>query len=56
MIGVYKVEVSDADETITVGPAAVTAAGGVPVGGALGLAALAALTAAGGAASLRRRR
>ena len=55
MAGVYQVAVSDANESITVGPATITVGSGVPVGGALGLAALAAMTALGGAASLRRR-
>ncbi len=55
MAGLYEVEVSDAHGSITIGPANVFTNAGVPVGGALGLAALAAMTALGGAASLRRR-
>jgi hypothetical protein len=56
LAGSYQVEVSDANETITVGPAALTVGSAVPVGGALGLAALAAMTALGGAVSIRRRK
>ena len=56
MVGLYRLDISDANETISAGPANATSSLGVPVGGMLGLAALVAMTAMGGAASLRRRR
>ncbi|MBW7864083.1 MAG: DUF5011 domain-containing protein [Candidatus Hydrogenedentes bacterium] len=56
MAGVYQVEVTDDLEGIIIGPAELTMGSGVPVAGGLGLAALAALAALGGAISIRRRK
>ena len=56
MVGQYYVEVSDDLSTITVGPANLTFDVGVPAVGFLGLIALAAATALGGAATLRKRK
>lgn len=56
MAGQYYVEVSDDLSTITVGPANLTLDVGVPAVGLLGLIALAAATALGGATTLRKRK
>ena len=56
MVGAYQAEISDAHETKIAGPAVITRGAGVPVGSLFGLAALAAMTAMGGAASIRRRK
>lgn len=56
MVGQYYVEVSDDMSSITVGPANLTFDVGVPAVGLLGLIALAAATAFGGAATLRKRK
>ncbi|HNY85655.1 MAG TPA: DUF5011 domain-containing protein [Candidatus Hydrogenedentes bacterium] len=56
MAGDYQVEVSDDFDNIVVGPATLGLGSGLPAAGGLGLAALAALTALGGAVTIRRRK
>ena len=56
MVGQYRVEISDDYTSIVVGPANLALDPGVPVAGALGLAAMALATALGGAAALRKRK
>lgn len=55
--GLYRVDITDdGGDSAQAGPATLTVEAGVPVSGSLGLAILAALSALGGAAGLRRRK
>ncbi|HOH50472.1 MAG TPA: DUF5011 domain-containing protein, partial [Candidatus Hydrogenedentes bacterium] len=56
MAGSYQVEATDDFENLILGPASLALEAGVPAAGGLGLALLAALTALGGAATIRRRK